>query len=210
MVPNTGSVSGSTPNSSLVAGQLPPHVAQGVLGAAALELVDHDRVGEVEHVDLLELAGGAELRRHHVQRQVAVLDDPGVALADARGLHDHEVEPGGPARGDGVVERLGHLAAPTGGHRAEEHLRRLDRVHADAVAEQRAAAAAPGGVDGQHRDPELVLLVEPEAADELVGERRLAGAAGAGDAEHRSGGASGRRPDAVEQVGARARRPRGR
>ena len=44
--------------------------------------------------------------------------------------------------------------------------------------------APAGGVDGEHRDAELVLLVEAEAADQLVGERRLARAAGAGDAEH--------------------------
>ena len=61
----------------------------------------------------------------------------------------------------------------------------VDRVHADAVAEQRAAAAAAGGVDGDDRDAQLVLLVEAEPADQLVGQRRLARAAGAGDAEHR-------------------------
>ena len=80
-----------------------------------------------------------------------------------------------------------------GGQRAEQHLRRLDGVHADAVAEQRAAAAPPGGVDGEHRDAELVLLVEPEPAHELVGERRLARAAGAGDARAPGRDAAGRR-----------------
>src|SRR5690349_22286861 len=52
-------------------------------------------------------------------------------------------------------------------------------------AEQRAAAATPGGVDRDDRDLELVLLVDAQPADELVGERRLAGAAGPRDAEHR-------------------------
>ncbi len=51
-----------------VAHELAADVAAGVLGAAALELVDRDDVGEVEHVDLLELGRGAELGRHHVQR----------------------------------------------------------------------------------------------------------------------------------------------
>jgi hypothetical protein len=37
------------------------HVAQRVGGALAVELVDRDEVGEVEHVDLLELRRGAEL-----------------------------------------------------------------------------------------------------------------------------------------------------
>ena len=61
-------------------------------GALAVELVDRDEVGEVEHVDLLELARGAELRRHHVQRHVDERHDRRVALADARGLDDDEVE----------------------------------------------------------------------------------------------------------------------
>ncbi len=63
-------------------------VAQRVGGAAAVELVDGDELGEVEHVDLLELAGGAELGRHHVHRHVDHRHDRRVALADARGLDD--------------------------------------------------------------------------------------------------------------------------
>ncbi len=59
----------------------------------------------------------------------------------------------------------------------------LDRVHPDAVAEQRAAGLAPRRIDRDYRDPQLVLLVQTKAADNLVGERALARAAGAGDAE---------------------------
>ena len=69
-------------------------VAQRVGRALAVELVDGDELGEVEHVDLLELAGGAELRRHHVHRHVDQRHDRRVALADARGLDDHQVEAG--------------------------------------------------------------------------------------------------------------------
>ena len=166
-----------------VPGHLPAHVAQRVLGAATLELVDRDDLGEVEHVDLLQLAGRAELRGHHVDRHIDVIDDPGVPLPDARRLDDHEVEARRLAGGHDVVEGLGNLARAAGGERTEEHLRRLDRVHADPVAEQRPAAPATRRVDGEHRDPELVLLVEAESADELVGQRRLAGAAGPGDAD---------------------------
>ena len=71
------------------------------------------------------------------------------------------------------------------GQRAHVDVRVLDRVHADAVAEQRAARLAPRRIDRDDRDLELVVLVEAEAADQLVGERGLARAAGAGDAEHR-------------------------
>src|SRR6185437_13170988 len=38
------------------------HIAQRVLGALPIELVDGDEVREIEHVDLLELARRAELR----------------------------------------------------------------------------------------------------------------------------------------------------
>ena len=69
--------------------------------------------------------------------------------------------------------------------RAHVDVRMLDRVHPDAVAEQRAAGLAPRRVDRDDRDLQRVVLVEAEAADQLVGQRALAGAAGAGDAERR-------------------------
>ena len=49
----------------------------------------------------------------------------------------------------------------------------MDRIHADAVAQQRAARFSPRRVDRDDRDSELVVLVEAEAADELVGQRAL-------------------------------------
>ena len=64
---------------------------QRVLAGGAVELVDRHGVGEVEHVDLLELRGGAELRRHHVDGHVDERDDAGVALPDAGRLDDDEV-----------------------------------------------------------------------------------------------------------------------
>ncbi len=103
-----------------VAGQLPAHLPEGVLAAPALELVDGHGSGEVEHVDLLQLGGGAELRRHHVEGEVDMGDHGGVPLADARRLHDDEVEAGGLAGRDGLVETGGQLGprAP-GGEGAE-------------------------------------------------------------------------------------------
>ena len=134
-----------------------------------------------------------------------MVDDPGVPLADAGGLDDDEVDARGAQQRDRVGEVLRQgAAAPARGHRAEVDLRPAEGVHADAVAEQRATALAARRVDGEHRDPELVLLVEAEAADELVGQRRLARAAGAGDAEHRDGPAlerrDGARADLVGQL----------
>ena len=78
-----------------------------------------------------------------------------------------------------------------GGQRAEEHVVTVEGVHPDPVTEQRPAGAPVGRVDGQHRHPQLVLLVGAQPPDQLVGQRRLAGAAGPGDAEH--GNLAGRR-----------------
>ena len=183
------------PERLAVAHDLAGDVAPGVVGAAPLELVDRDDVGEVEHVDLLELAGGAVLRRHDVEADVAVLDDAGVALADAGRLDDDEVVAGGLAGQDRVRQAGRHLAAgAAGGQRPEEDARRVGRVegvHPDAVAEQRAAAAPAGRVDGEDGDAELVLVVQAQPAQQLVGQRALARAAGAGDAEDRDGAARG-------------------
>ena len=99
-------------------------VAQRVGRALAVELVDGDELGEVEHVDLLELAGGAELRRHHVHRHVDQRHDGRVALADAGGLDDDEVEAGDLAGGDHVGQRLADLAA---------EVARGERAHEDAL-----------------------------------------------------------------------------
>ena len=192
-----------------VAHELAADVAQRILGTAPLELVDGDDVGEVEHVDLLQLRRGAELRRHHVHRAVDERNDAGVALADARGLDDDEVEARRLQHGDDVIEVVGVLVAASGGHRAHVDAVAVQGIHADAVAEQRTTALAPGGVDGQHGDPELVLLVGAEPAHELVGERALAGAARASDAEQRDvsrlGGIVDRGPERVVQS-ARSRR----
>ena len=68
----------------------------------------------------------------------------------------------------------------------------LDGVHADAVAEQRAAGALARRVDRDQADLDGITLVETEAADDFIGQRRLAGAASAGDAEHGNGQPRGR------------------
>ena len=148
-----------------VAGELATHRAQRIVGTAALELVDGDDLREVEHVDLFELRIGTELGSHHVHRHIDIRHDGGIALADTRRLHHHQI--GTPRLGgeDDVGERCGHLTATrAGSERAEEHLRAVDGVHANAVAQQCTAATPPRGVDGDDGDAQLVALVEPEAA----------------------------------------------
>ena len=182
-----------------VARYLLANVTECVLGAALLVLVEDDEIREVQHVDLLELAGGAIVAGHDVHRQVDQVHDFGVALADARGLDHDQVE----ARG---LQELHRISEDRGGRevlaprrqRAHEQLRVLQRVHADAVTEQRAAGAPARRVHRHDRHPPIRKVAD-DAAQDFVGQRGLAGSAGAGDAEHG-------RP--VERLGRRAAQPR--
>ena len=108
-------------------------------------------------------------------------------------------KPGGFQQLHGVGEhRAGRQVLAARRERAHEELLVRERVHADAIAQQRAAGAPPGRV---HRDDgDLAVREEPhDPVQDLVGQRGLAGAAGAGDAEHR-------RP--VQCLGGKAAYPR--
>ncbi len=154
-----------------VAAPLLAHVAQRVLGAALVELVERDQVGEIEHVDLLELARRAVFAGHHVHRHVDQVDDLGVALADAGGLDDDQVETRVPQQVEDIGQhRAGREVLPPRRQRAHEHLLGRERVHADAVAEQRAAAAATRRVHGDHGDVAIGELPH-EAHQQFVGQR---------------------------------------
>ena len=87
------------------------------VGAVAVGLVDRDGVGELEDalLDALQLVAGAGQREH--EEEVDHVGDGGLALADADGLDEHDVEAGG---------------------LAEEH--RLARAARDAAGRQRRSA----------------------------------------------------------------------
>jgi hypothetical protein len=68
--------------------------------------------------------------------------------------------------------------------RAHEDVARRQAVHADAIAEQRAAAAPARRVHRHHGDLGLRELPR-QARQQLIREARLARSAGAGDADHR-------------------------
>ena len=178
--------SGGTPNASRLRTSWRATSRRASAPPRALELVDRHHVGEVEHVDLLQLRRGAELGRHHVQRDVDEGTIAGVALADARRLHDRPGRtrpPGRPAMTSAEV--VGHSAPrPRVASERKNTCSPSSAFIRIRSPEQRAAAAPPGRVDRQHRDAQLVLLVDAEPPDQLVGQRRLARAAGAGDAEH--------------------------
>ena len=171
MVPNTGISSTGTVNSSRLRWYCFLHVAEGILGALAVELVDGNEVGEIQHVDLFQLAGGAELRRHDVERSIHVRHDGGVALADARSLDHDKVEAGQLAGGDDFRQGGGNFRTGVARRqRTHVDVRVADGVHADAIAEQCAAGALAGGIDGDHGDLQAIFLIEAQAPDELIGE----------------------------------------
>src|SRR5262249_5813606 len=117
--------------------------------------------------------------------EIEGMDDVGVRLADARRLDDEEIETGRFIEPDDILQyRGGGAVLATRRERAHEDRIRGQAVHANAVAEQRAARAATRRV---HRDDGDLLAreVPHEAAEQLIVEARLASAARAGDAENR-------------------------
>ena len=110
------------------------HVPKRVGGAPAIELVQDDRVGEIQHVDLLELRGSTVLGCHHVDRHVGEIHDLRVALTDSGGLDQDQVEASGLEHRHRIPNRLGEGEVGLArGQRAHVDARTVDRVHADPV-----------------------------------------------------------------------------
>ena len=160
-------------------------VTERVPGPFLVCLVDRDQVGEIEHVDLLQLGGSAVLGGHHVNRHVRVVDDLGVGLPDPGSLQQHEVEPGGLDHFDGALHmrREGEVGL-TGRQRSHVRPGMGKGVQPDPVTEQGASRPPLRRVHRDHRNLEIVE-VEEEPAQQLVDEARLPRAAGAGDPHHR-------------------------
>ena len=166
-------------------------VAQRVAGALAVKFVDGNKFGKVQHIDFFKLAGRAKLGRHDVQGHVHQRHDGRVALPDARSFHHDQVKAGHLAGGNRIGQRLADFRTKLAcGQRAHKNTRCIvrggpgrNRIHADAVAEQSAAAFAARGVNGDHGNAQAVAQIQPKAADQLVGERRFTGATGASDTD---------------------------
>ena len=182
----------------VVAAVLFLHVTHRIEGPTLVKLVDGHDVRKVQHVDLLELCGGAKFRSHYIERGIAVVQDLGVALANAGGLQDDHVE----LRGFEDVQCFAHMLAQgqvalACGQRAHIHPFAADAVHADAVAQQCATGATLGGI---HRDDGQVLFweIEQETSHKFIHQRALACAAGARDAQYRRGAGGGLLANAIE------------
>ena len=163
------------------------HRAQCIGGPGFVTLVQDHGVRGVEHLDLLELARTAIVRRHDIDRYVDEIDDLGVALPGAGGLDEDQIETERPQEFEaGAQDRAGREVAPAGGHGAQIDARVTPAVHAQAVGEQRTAAPGARGIDGDERHPHGRKRRQ-EPREQLVDDRALARAPRARDAQDRAG-----------------------
>ena len=166
-------------------------VAPGVGGPGPVGLVDHEDVRHLQQAGLVGLHGVAPARAHRHDRGVGGAGDVHLHLADAHGLHDDEVVPGGVEQPDRRQRRQGQpprlAAARHGAHERSAGHRRA--AHPHPVAEDGAAGQRGRGIHRQDGHPPAVLGGNLR---EAVGEGGLADARCAGHA-HNVGG-SGERP----------------
>ena len=150
--------------------------------AGHVGLVDHVDIGGFENaafhrLDLVAGAGG-----EHQHQRVDQAADGVFHLADADGLDHHFGEAEAVDCGEDVVQIVGQaVRAAAAGEGADVDMRVGGEVlHADAVAEDGAAADRAGGVDGD--DCEVVVFAQ--SVRRQFGEQAaFAGAGGSGDAD---------------------------
>ena len=154
-------------------------VADDLLGAWPVALVDHEDVGDLQDPGLGRLDRVAHPRRDDHQRGVGQRGDLDLGLADADGLDADHVEAGRVEHPQRLRRRHRQPAEmPAAGHRPDEHAAVGGVIlHPDPVAEQRAAGERRGRVDGEHPDPQTERAV---GAHERAGHRRLPDARRAG------------------------------
>ena len=129
------------------------------VGAFAIGLVHDEDVGDLHDAGLERLHLVARARHQRHDRDVRGADDVDLVLADADGLDDDDVLAGGVEHERGVAGRARQSAEmPARRHAADEHagVARV-RLHADAVAEHRAAGERAGGIDGDDADRRAAL-----------------------------------------------------
>ena len=88
-----------------VSHQLSSHITARVLRTTALVLVYRNHVGEIEHVNLLELRSRTIFRSHNIKGGVNKRYYGRVTLTDTRGLDNDKIESSGLARCDDVGQR---------------------------------------------------------------------------------------------------------
>ena len=133
------------------------------LGALAVALVDDEDVGDFHNAgfDGLDIVAHAGYEDHH--SDVGQANDVDFILADSDRFDQDEVASGGiQKRGD-----VGGGAGQSSEGAARGHAADVDAgvakvvLHADAVAENRAAGVGAGGIDGDDGDRAILLAIKP-------------------------------------------------
>ena len=167
------------------------------IGAVAIALVDDEDVRDLHDAGLERLHVVAGPGHEHDDRDVGGADDINLVLADADGFDDHEALAGGIEHERGITRRPRKAAhVTTRRHAADEDLIVLRvRLHAHAVAENRAAGERARRIDRNHPDG---LAGVAGFGRQPIDERALAGAGRSGHANEV--GPAGVRKDVADQA----------
>ena len=68
------------------------YIPQSVFGTRTIKLVDRNKIGIVQHVDLLKLSCSTKFWCHHVERAVNQRYDPRITLANPGRFNYHQPE----------------------------------------------------------------------------------------------------------------------
>ena len=133
----------------MIAPKLLAHVAEGIQRTGLVKFIDGHQIGEIEHVDFLQLAGRSVLGSHHVQAHRTQFRDGRVRLTDARSFHDNPIKTSLSTNSYRLAKMLAdrRVGLP-GGQRTHEHVGAVDRVHANPIPKQGTARLALGRIDG--------------------------------------------------------------
>ena len=167
-----------------VASVLLAHIPQRIGSTTPVRLVDDDKIGEIQHVDLFKLRGCTKFRSHHVHRQVAKIHYLAVPLADPRSFKDHEIKCRRTEDLQKVRNRPGSCEMCTAGsYRSHEHPGPARCVQAYAISQKGAAGAPPGRVNCQQSNRAIGKPVQ-ETSYQFVLKRGLPGTTGTCDTQN--------------------------
>ena len=158
-------------------------VADGLLGAGLVALVDHEHVADFQDARLGRLDRVAQARGHDDQGGVGHARDLHLSLAHPDRLDQDHVETGRVQHPHGLRGGPGQPAQMTAaGHGPDEHsLVRGVLLHPHPVPEQGTPGEWRRGIDGQHADPQPLRAI---GGHQGPGDRGLAHPRGAGEPEH--------------------------
>ena len=125
------------------------HLSKSIFRPGFIALVDDDGIGQIQHVDLVQLGRGPILAGHDVDGVVADFRHAGGTLPDTAGLHDDDVESGGLEHVYRIRKRRAELRIALAGGKAP-HVDPLvtQTVHANPVPQERSTG---GGLRGVYR-----------------------------------------------------------